>query len=92
MKHISRHRLMSFATSQQELLSLPASTQSRLLRKAIPECDSMILVWSFITTATEQLELFFADADNLQLKVKMQPSILKYSIKLFRPMVFQVLK
>ena len=49
---------------------LPADTQFRLLKKAMPECLVMAKVWGFnVKTAEEELSLVFADRDHQQFKV-----------------------
>ena len=67
-----RQRLVNFISSQPELASLPGEVQHRILMKAIPECDFLTMVWSYVSTTEDQIDLLFANTDVNQIRVRIR--------------------
>lgn len=67
-----RQRLVNFISSQPELASLPGEVQLRILMKAIPECDFLTMVWSYVSTTEDQIDLLFANTDVNQIRVRIR--------------------
>ena len=67
-----RQRLVNFISSQPELASLHGEVQLRILMKAIPECDFLTMVWSYVSTTEDQIDLLFANTDVNQIRVRIR--------------------
>ena len=69
--------MLNFLTSLDEMNSLPAETQFRLLKKSIPEAVVMAKVWGFNNQSLQdEIGLVFADRDIRQFEVNFSDTIL----------------
>ena len=69
--------MLNFLTSLDEMNSLSAETQFRLLKKSIPEAVVMAKVWGFNNQSLQdEIGLVFADRDMRQFEVNFSDTIL----------------